>query len=68
MPDDAGIALDSPRAAYDAATQTTRDMVNDPAVARDLTGWVIEIKDENGRTLLTVPFTEATQASGSSRA
>ena len=68
MPDQAGIALDSLKAAYDAATQTILDMVNDPAAVRDHTGWVIEIRDENGQMLLTVPFTEATEVSGSGRA
>ena len=68
MPDQAGVALDSPKAAYDAATQTILDMVHDPSAVRDHTGWVIEIKDENGHTLLTVPLSEATQVSGSGRA
>ena len=68
MPDNAGLVFDSPRAAYDAATQTFLDMVNNPAAVPDLTNWVIEIKDEDGRTLLTVPFSEATRASGSGRA
>ena len=68
MPDTAGIALDRPQAAYDAATQTILDMVHDPSADRDHTGWVIEIRDENGQMLLAVPFTEATQVSGSGRA
>ena len=65
MPDQAGVALDSLKAAYDAATQTILDMVHDPSTVRDHTGWVIEIRDENGQMLLSVPFTEATQVSGS---
>ena len=68
MPDKAGIVLDSSKAAYDAATQTILDMVNDPSAVRDHTGWVIEIRDENGQMLLSVPFTEATQVSGSGQA
>ena len=68
MPDKAGLVLDSSKAAYDAATQTILDMVNDPSAVRDLTDWVIEISNEHGQTLLTVPFSEAIQVSGSGRA
>jgi hypothetical protein len=67
-PDKAGLVLDSPKAAYDVATRSILDIVNDPAAVRDFTDWVIEIKDENGQTLLTIPFSEATQVSGSGRA
>jgi hypothetical protein len=57
--------IDAPEGAYDVATQTILDMVNDPAALRDLTDWVIEIRDENEQTLLTIPFSEATHVSGS---
>ena len=68
MPDKAGLVLDSSKAAYDAATQTALDMVNGSSAVRDLTDWVIEIRDEHGEMLLTVPVSEAIQASGSGRA
>jgi hypothetical protein len=68
VPDNASIILDSSKAAYDAAAQTILDMVNDSSAVRDLTEWVIEIRDETGQTLLTVPFSEAIQTPRSGRA
>ena len=68
MPDSEGLVLDGPKAAYDAAAETILNMMYGRAEDRDFSGWVIEIKDETGQTLLTVPFSEVARVSGSGQA
>ena len=56
LPDHIGDELPDAESARDLAVQAIRDITSDPLDCADYSSWVIEIADERGQTLLTVPF------------
>ena len=58
--DHAGFELEDIQAAREIALQTVRDIDGDRQGSGYEAGWAVEIADEDGRVLLTVPFGDAT--------
>ena len=56
IPDLAGYELDDLATARDLAVETIRDMASDPFHRGDLRHWIMQVADENGRTIVTIPF------------
>ena len=56
IPDRIGCELDDLAAAREVAFETIRDMASDPFHRGDYRHWAMHIKDEEGRTLVTIPF------------
>jgi hypothetical protein len=56
IPDYIGYELDDLSAAREFAFETIRDMASDPFYRGDYRRWTLYIADENGRTVLAMPF------------
>ena len=56
IPDLIGYELDDVAAAREVAFETIRDMRSDPFQRGDYRRWAMHIKDEEGRTFVTIPF------------
>jgi hypothetical protein len=63
-----GVDLDSIEAARDVARQTILDIASDPVELRRHEDWTMEVTNDGGRTILTMPFSEAAQEPGSRQA
>ena len=57
--DHIGYELNDLAAAREVAFETIRDLVSDPFPRGDYRHWAMHIKDENERTLVTIPFPRA---------
>ena len=56
--DGTGFEVQSLQAAHDIAIQTIRDIADDPVQLRAHADWAMEVADEAGQTVLTIPFLE----------
>ncbi len=59
IPDECGDYLDDMMVVRDLAFATIRDIASDPLGPADRRGWRVEVEDEDGRTVLVVPFRSA---------
>ena len=56
IPDLLGYELDDIAAARIVAFEVIRDMVSDPFSRGDYRHWIMNIRDEEGRTYVSIPF------------
>ena len=56
IPDHIGVELADIEDARAVAFETIRDMVSDPFHRGDYRHWIVNIRDEEGRTFITIPF------------
>ena len=61
-PDDTGVDLPNPEAAFDEAVKAARGMMKDAALGgKDLSGQSFEVTDSEGEPVFTFPFALAAE-------